>query len=151
MSSVPDREAPIAELNLSVRAYNCLMRSGLRTVADVLRRSREELLGLRNFCANQYFELRTRLLELGFLPPDVGDGRGGAGAREPRRPRLPPSLSAAAALDDNPGKPLGTLAEALTEAVRGRDDDGAGAGTGMPRPHPLPPLPPASAAFDLYV
>ena len=35
----------IEELNLSVRAYNCLKRSGLMTVGQVLEKSEEELLG----------------------------------------------------------------------------------------------------------
>ncbi|MCH8919770.1 MAG: DNA-directed RNA polymerase subunit alpha, partial [Chloroflexi bacterium] len=40
---------PIEDLNLSMRAYNCLRRSGLMTVGQVLENSEEELLSLRNF------------------------------------------------------------------------------------------------------
>ncbi len=58
---------PIEDLQLSVRAYNCLKRSGLMTVGQVLEKSEEELLSLRNFGRKSYDELRERLIELGFL------------------------------------------------------------------------------------
>ena len=40
-------DTPIEDLDLSVRAYNCLKRSGLTTVGAILERSEEELLALR--------------------------------------------------------------------------------------------------------
>ena len=40
-------DMPIEQLDLSVRAYNCLKRSGLMTVGAVLEKSEEELLALR--------------------------------------------------------------------------------------------------------
>ena len=58
---------PIEDLQLSVRAYNCLKRSGLMTVGQVLEKSEDELLSLRNFGRKSYDELRDRLIELGFL------------------------------------------------------------------------------------
>jgi DNA-directed RNA polymerase subunit alpha len=58
---------PIEDLQLSVRAYNCLKRSGLMTVGQVLEKSEDELLALRNFGRKSYDELRDRLIELGFL------------------------------------------------------------------------------------
>jgi len=57
----------IEDLNLSVRAYNCLKRSGLMTVGQVLEKSEDELLALRNFGRKSYDELKVRLRELGFL------------------------------------------------------------------------------------
>jgi DNA-directed RNA polymerase subunit alpha len=57
----------IEDLQLSVRAYNCLKRSGLMTVGQVLEKSEDELLSLRNFGRKSYDELRERLIELGFL------------------------------------------------------------------------------------
>jgi len=57
----------IEDLQLSVRAYNCLKRSGLMTVGQVLEKSEDELLSLRNFGRKSYDELRDRLIELGFL------------------------------------------------------------------------------------
>jgi len=67
----PDRyNTPIEELSLSVRAYNCLKRSGLMTVGQVLEKSEDELLSLRNFGRKSYDELKERLIELGFLQPE---------------------------------------------------------------------------------
>ncbi|MCH7484013.1 MAG: DNA-directed RNA polymerase subunit alpha [Chloroflexi bacterium] len=58
----------IEDLNLSMRAYNCLRRSGLMTIGQVLEKSEEELLALRNFGRKSYDELRERLAELDLLP-----------------------------------------------------------------------------------
>ena len=60
----------IEDLNLSMRAYNCLRRSGLMTVGQVLEKSEEELLALRNFGRKSYDELRERLDQLGLLAAD---------------------------------------------------------------------------------
>ena len=61
---------PIEDLNLSMRAYNCLRRSGLTTVGQVLEKSEEELLVLRNFGQKSYEELRDLLDNLGLLPEE---------------------------------------------------------------------------------
>ena len=39
----------IEELNLSARAYNCLKRSNVHTLNDLLQYSQEDLLELKNF------------------------------------------------------------------------------------------------------
>jgi len=68
----PDRyNTAIEDLSLSVRAYNCLKRSGLMTVGQVLEKSEDELLALRNFGRKSYDELKSRLRELSFLPPET--------------------------------------------------------------------------------
>lgn len=59
---------PIEDLNLSMRAYNCLRRSGLMTVGQVLENSEEELLSLRNFGRKSYDELKDKLNEMELLP-----------------------------------------------------------------------------------
>jgi DNA-directed RNA polymerase subunit alpha len=67
----PERyNTPIEDLTLSVRAYNCLKRSGLMTVGQVLEKSEDELLTLRNFGRKSYDELKTRLRETDFLPSE---------------------------------------------------------------------------------
>ena len=58
---------PVEALNLSARSYNCLRRSGLMTVGQVITSSVDELLSIRNFGRRQYEELRERLDELGIL------------------------------------------------------------------------------------
>jgi DNA-directed RNA polymerase subunit alpha len=45
----PTSQIPIEELNLSVRAYNCLKRAQINTVADLLDYSQEDLLEIKNF------------------------------------------------------------------------------------------------------
>jgi DNA-directed RNA polymerase subunit alpha len=50
-----------------MRAYNCLRRSGLITIGQVLEKSEEELLALRNFGRKSYDELRDKLDEMNIL------------------------------------------------------------------------------------
>ncbi|MBR8827420.1 MAG: DNA-directed RNA polymerase subunit alpha [Gomphosphaeria aponina SAG 52.96 = DSM 107014] len=45
----PESQIPIEELQLSVRAYNCLKRAQINSVADLLDYSQEELLEIKNF------------------------------------------------------------------------------------------------------
>ncbi len=67
----PERyNTSIEDLSLSVRSYNCLKRSGLMTVGQVLEKGEEELLSLRNFGEKSYWELMDRLLEMGFITDD---------------------------------------------------------------------------------
>ena len=112
----PDRyNTPIEDLNLSVRAYNCLKRSGLMTVGAVLEKSEEELLALRNFGRKSYDELRDKLISLGFLQPDaegMGPGAGAAalGAAPSRTLTFEP--------DEEEGEELGPVAKALLEALK---------------------------------
>ena len=61
-------ETPIEELDLSVRAYNCLKRSNITKVGQVLSMNEEDLLGVRNFGEKSLQELRDKLLVRNFLP-----------------------------------------------------------------------------------
>ena len=54
---------PIEDLNLSMRGYNCLRRSGLITVGQVLECSEEDLLSLRNLGRQAYDDLRDKLTD----------------------------------------------------------------------------------------
>jgi DNA-directed RNA polymerase subunit alpha len=45
----PNGQIPIEELQLSVRAYNCLKRAQINSVADLLDYSQEDLLEIKNF------------------------------------------------------------------------------------------------------
>ncbi|MPZ23322.1 MAG: DNA-directed RNA polymerase subunit alpha [Dehalococcoidia bacterium] len=58
---------PIENLNLSVRAYNSLKRTGIMTVGALLERSEDELLGIRNFGRKSYDEVKEKLLEMGLV------------------------------------------------------------------------------------
>lgn len=55
----------LAELNLSVRATNCLESEGINTVRDLVRRSEDQLLQVRNFGETTLQEVRDRLATIG--------------------------------------------------------------------------------------
>jgi DNA-directed RNA polymerase subunit alpha len=61
-------DTPIEELDLSVRAYNCLKRSGITKVGQVLTMNEEDLLAVRNFGEKSLHELRDSLVAHHFLP-----------------------------------------------------------------------------------
>ena len=55
----------LAELELSVRATNCLESEGIATVRDLIERSEDELLEVRNFGETTLTEVRSKLTEHG--------------------------------------------------------------------------------------
>ena len=61
-------DTPIEELDLSVRAYNCLKRSGITKVGQVLTMQEEDLLAVRNFGEKSLNELKDSLMERHLLP-----------------------------------------------------------------------------------
>jgi DNA-directed RNA polymerase subunit alpha len=69
-------ETPIEELDLSVRAYNCLKRSGLTKVGQVLTMSEDDLLAVRNFGEKSLHELRDSLIARRLLPTPAQLERG---------------------------------------------------------------------------
>jgi DNA-directed RNA polymerase subunit alpha len=55
----------LADLNLSVRATNCLESENITTVRDLVSRSEDQLLDVRNFGETTLKEVRQKLSELG--------------------------------------------------------------------------------------
>ena len=55
----------LAELELSVRATNCLESEGITSVRDLVSRSEDQLLGVRNFGETTLKEVRIKLQEIG--------------------------------------------------------------------------------------
>jgi DNA-directed RNA polymerase subunit alpha len=55
----------IEELQLSVRSYNCLKREGVNTVGDLVQKTEQELMDIRNFGQKSIDEVRSKLDELG--------------------------------------------------------------------------------------
>ncbi len=55
----------VSDLRLSLRASNCLHESGIETLRDLVSRSREELLEVRNFGETTLQEIEEKLSELG--------------------------------------------------------------------------------------
>lgn len=60
-------ERPIEELELSVRAYNCLKRAGITKIGQILEMTEEDLLNVRNFGQKSLDELREKLAVHGYL------------------------------------------------------------------------------------
>jgi DNA-directed RNA polymerase subunit alpha len=61
----PDEQAllerPISDLNLSVRARKCMVRLGLNTVGELVRKSGDDLLECKNFGVTSLNEVREKL------------------------------------------------------------------------------------------
>jgi DNA-directed RNA polymerase subunit alpha len=69
---------PIETLDLSVRVFNSLKRTGITTIGEVLEmldRGPDAMLAIRNFGEKSLDELVTRLKEKGYLPQghDMGN------------------------------------------------------------------------------
>ncbi|MBX3431869.1 MAG: DNA-directed RNA polymerase subunit alpha [Pirellulales bacterium] len=56
---------PLSELNLSVRAGNCLESENIMTVRDLVQRNEDQLLEVRNFGETTLAEVQQKLRELG--------------------------------------------------------------------------------------
>ncbi len=66
-------DVPIEDLDLGMRAYNCLKRAGITKVGEIierLERGPAEILAIRNFGQKSLVELVDRLREKGYLPAD---------------------------------------------------------------------------------
>ena len=68
----------VEELDLSSRTLNCLKRAGLNKVGEVIEKSKEELLNIRNFGEKSYNELYDKFREMDILPDSSSKFIGGA-------------------------------------------------------------------------
>lgn len=59
-------EMTIEELDLSVRSFNCLKRAGINTVEDLISKSEEEMMKVRNLGRKSLEEVLAKLDALGF-------------------------------------------------------------------------------------
>ena len=71
----------LADLKLSVRATNCLESENIHTVRDLVTRTEDQLLEVRNFGETTLNEVREKLAELGL----------GLGMRMPASPAAFPT------------------------------------------------------------
>lgn len=96
-AAVPPRiyDLPIEQLELSSRTYNCLKRSQITKVGQILEMSENELLALRNFGHKSLAELRERLAALGVSLE---------GGTEPRGEAADEDEGEAAFEDEPPGR-----------------------------------------------
>ncbi|MCD8095088.1 MAG: DNA-directed RNA polymerase subunit alpha [Ruminococcus sp.] len=59
-------EKTIEELDLSVRSFNCLKRAGINTVNDLIEKSAEEMMKVRNLGKKSFDEVKEKLHSLGY-------------------------------------------------------------------------------------
>ena len=59
-------EMTIEELDLSVRSFNCLKRAGINTVEDLISKSEDEMMKVRNLGRKSLEEVVAKLDSLGF-------------------------------------------------------------------------------------
>jgi DNA-directed RNA polymerase subunit alpha len=74
---------PVSQLNLSVRAANCLESARIRTIAELMPKQGEELLAIRSFGKTSLREVKRKLEDLGLVMG--GPLPEGFVAEEPRR------------------------------------------------------------------
>ncbi|MDN6479794.1 MAG: DNA-directed RNA polymerase subunit alpha, partial [Acidipropionibacterium jensenii] len=65
---------PVENLNLTVRSYNCLKREGIHTVGELVSRSEQDLLDIRNFGSKSIDEVKEKLAEMGLSLKDSAPG-----------------------------------------------------------------------------
>ncbi len=95
-TEIPSRvyDTPIEELELSVRAYNCLKRAGITKVGEVLeklQKSKDEILAIRNFGQKSLDELMERLQSKGYLEAIQPAAEATEGAAEAEESETPPT------------------------------------------------------------
>ncbi len=65
MTEDPDRAKamtmPIEDLDLSVRPYNCLKRAGIHTVGDLIKKTEDEVVAVKNFGRKSLDEVKEKL------------------------------------------------------------------------------------------
>ncbi len=69
-----DLALPVEDLQLTVRSYNCLKREGIHTVGELLSRSEQDLLDIRNFGSKSIDEVKAKLAEMGLSLKDSAPG-----------------------------------------------------------------------------
>lgn len=56
---------PILELELSVRSSNCLREAGIKVIADLVKKTEDEMLGFKNFGKKSLTEIKELLMSMG--------------------------------------------------------------------------------------
>ena len=63
--SNPEMAVPIESLDLSQRSYNCLKREGIHTIGELVSRTEQDLLDIRNFGLKSIDEVKEKLEKMG--------------------------------------------------------------------------------------
>ena len=56
----------LEDLDLSVRSYNCLKRASIQTVEELVNKTEEELMKVRNLGKKSFKEVKDKVVELGY-------------------------------------------------------------------------------------
>ncbi|VBB04864.1 rna polymerase alpha dna-directed subunit chain nucleotidyltransferase transferase transcription transcriptase [Lucifera butyrica] len=64
-------EMTIEDLDLSVRSYNCLKRAGINTVAELVQKTEEDMMKVRNLGRKSLEEVKKKLIELGLSLAEI--------------------------------------------------------------------------------
>ncbi|HVM19401.1 MAG TPA: DNA-directed RNA polymerase subunit alpha [Egibacteraceae bacterium] len=72
----PNLMLPIEDMDLSVRSYNCLKREGVATVGELVTKTEQDLLDIRNFGQKSIDEVKGKLQEMGLSLADYGGYNG---------------------------------------------------------------------------
>jgi DNA-directed RNA polymerase subunit alpha len=56
---------PIEDMDLTVRSYNCLKREGVTTIGELIQKSEDDLLEIRNFGQKSIDEVKAKLEDMG--------------------------------------------------------------------------------------
>ena len=56
---------PISELELSVRSSNCLREAGIKSIAELVNKTEDQLLGFKNFGKKSLNEIKDLLITMG--------------------------------------------------------------------------------------
>jgi DNA-directed RNA polymerase subunit alpha len=70
--SSPNLLLPIEDMDLSVRSYNCLKREGVATVGELVQKTEQDLLDIRNFGQKSIEEVKQKLQDMGLGLADYG-------------------------------------------------------------------------------
>ena len=68
----PNLALPIEDMDLSVRSYNCLKREGVSSVGELVQKTEQDLLDIRNFGQKSIEEVKQKLQEMGLSLADYG-------------------------------------------------------------------------------
>ncbi len=60
------KDKQIEDLDLSVRSYNCLKRAGINTVEELINKTPEDMMKVRNLGRKSLEEVQAKISELGF-------------------------------------------------------------------------------------
>jgi len=66
-------EMTIEELDLSVRSFNCLKRAGINTVEDLINKTEDDMMKVRNLGRKSLEEVINKLTSLGYGLMDEED------------------------------------------------------------------------------